>query len=370
MLAMLSALKRNKSFKLVISAIIMGILAALLGAKYLDMREAYYKSKYRPPEADTVSVVVAKADLHRGTVIDSENMAMRKIPRVYVHDQAITPDQFGAVQGRKLIEPLREGRVLSKPYIAGAIIKDFSDILVVGRRAATIQVDEISSISGMLEPGNRVDLYVTLPARYVGGGEGDVIFPMVENVLVLATGKKVASELLQFDRQTARGASYHTVTLNLTPKEAAALLAAQSAGKLTAILRNRTDLSIAKFGNVRPSDIYSIAQAIAADRAPKELEVVRDKDGNIIGRVVDGKVVDADGKEIGKVVDGKVVDANGNEIGSVNKETLSTEMAKSLGVSESELNGANAEAIARLVDFLSGGNSHNGIAIVQKMPVH
>ena len=48
-------------------------------------------------------------------------------------------------------------------------------------------------------------------------------------------------------------------------------------------------------------------------------EVVKDAEGNVVGRVVDGQVVDANGNVVGQVVNGRVVDSNGNVIGEVEK---------------------------------------------------
>ena len=48
-------------------------------------------------------------------------------------------------------------------------------------------------------------------------------------------------------------------------------------------------------------------------------EVVKDAEGNVIGRVVDGQVVDANGNVVGQIVNGRAVDSNGNVIGEVEK---------------------------------------------------
>ena len=48
-------------------------------------------------------------------------------------------------------------------------------------------------------------------------------------------------------------------------------------------------------------------------------EVVKDAEGNVVGRVVDGQVVDANGNVVGQVVNGRAVDSNGNVIGEVEK---------------------------------------------------
>ena len=48
-------------------------------------------------------------------------------------------------------------------------------------------------------------------------------------------------------------------------------------------------------------------------------EVVKDAQGNVIGRVIDGQVIDANGNVVGQIVNGQAVDSNGNVIGELEK---------------------------------------------------
>ena len=48
-------------------------------------------------------------------------------------------------------------------------------------------------------------------------------------------------------------------------------------------------------------------------------DVVRDKNGKVIGRVIDGQVIDAEGSVIGKVVNGRAVSATGEALGLVER---------------------------------------------------
>lgn len=94
-------------------------------------------------------------------------------------------------------------------------------------------------------------------------------------------------------------------------------------------------------------------------------QVVRDKDGNIIGRLVDGKVVDAAGNVIGELKDGRVVDANGRTIAS--DVEVSTE---SIADVAGEMRAQTERSITREVDYIeyiSGGTAEEGILPVRRI---
>ncbi len=326
----MAVLRANKPLKLLLIAIGLAILAAFLAVKYLQLREAALKEAYQQSGERMVSVVVAKGNLQRGTVLSKANLAVRKIPSIYVHQQVVPPSKFQVVKGRRLLEPLSQGRALLWSHVTGDQRRDFSDVLESGRRAVTIPVDQLSSVSGMVEPGNRVDLHITLPAKLVGGGDGDVVFPLLQNVEVLATGRRLEPKVQATMAVSYRnqGRSYNTLTVNLSAKETSLLFAANTAGRLSASLRNRTDSSFV-FTSIRPAEILSFAQGInqeAKARAQSKVKVVRDKDGNILGKVVDGKVVNEKGEVIGKVnSDGTVVSNTGEIIGTAAEEPVITE---------------------------------------------
>ncbi|HEY7885497.1 MAG TPA: hypothetical protein VIC08_11175, partial [Cellvibrionaceae bacterium] len=95
------------------------------------------------------------------------------------------------------------------------------------------------------------------------------------------------------------------------------------------------------------------------------VQVVRDKDGNIIGRLVDGKVVDAAGNVIGELQDGKVVDANGRTIAS--GVAVSSENSASVA---GEMRAQIERNVTREVDyieFISGGTAKEGIVPVRRI---
>ena len=76
--------------------------------------------------------------------------------------------------------------------------------------------------------------------------ESMVTCTILQNVLVLATGKTTAKMAGRADDGSARNA-YSTVTLEVTPREAEMLaFAEQIRGRLSLSLRNRSDVSYEK----------------------------------------------------------------------------------------------------------------------------
>ena len=327
MKSFLAVLKANRPLRLLLVAVGIGILAAFLAMQYLKLREAALREAYLKSDDNMVVVVVSKSDLPAGTVLNSTNLAARKVPAIYVHKNAVPPDRFEVVKGRRLVDSLAKGRPLLWSHITGDQRRDFSDLIVSGRRAVTIPVDQLSSIENMIQPGNKVDLYVTLPAKLAGGsGDGDVVFPLLQNIEVLATGRqldpKVQATMLVSYQQHSDG--FNTLTINVKPEEASLLFASTTAGRITASLRNRKDNDFI-FNSVRGEEILALAQRLS-QKVNTKTQVVRDKNGNVIGKVVDGKVVDENGNVIGKVnSDGTVVSNTGEIIGSASEETIITE---------------------------------------------
>lgn len=322
-----SLLAANRPMRLLLIAVGLAILAAFLSIKYLQLREEALKQAYQKDGDKLISVVVAKQNLPRGSVLSKANLAVRKIPSIYVHQQVVPPAKFKIIKGRRLLEPLSKGRALLWSHVTGDQRRDFSDVLAVGRRAVTIPVDQLTSISGMVEPGNHVDLYVTLPAKLVGGSdEGDVIFPLLQNISVLATDRRLEPKIqaTMAVAYGARGRSYSTLTVDLNPKETALLFAANTAGRLSASLRNRNDDGFV-FTSIRPEEIVSYAQRLSKE-VKKKTKVVRDASGKIIGHVIDGKVVNDKGEVIGELKsDGTVVSNTGEIIGTAAEEPVITE---------------------------------------------
>jgi pilus assembly protein CpaB len=235
------AISINKNWLLLAGAIALGGLAFFLSNKAIQDRilqielAAKEGKKFR-------RVVVPIKDLKPGDVIDENVVAAREVPEEFVNSAAVTPEQFAAISGQALTVGVKRGEPVLTTFTATRGGDLFSGILKKGRRALTFEVDEISSISGMLRAGDKIDLLLTAKPPVSGGStvsnEKDFTFPMLSNVEVLATGQALKNSGEEGEKSRA----YTHITLDLTPEEASKITAAKSGGKITAVLRNPTDI--------------------------------------------------------------------------------------------------------------------------------
>lgn len=227
----------NKAWWALAVALALGGLAAWAAKSYLATRVAAIESQ---AQGKKVSLVVAKRDITDGEVLSADNLAVRDIPVEYAHSGAINPEQFDEIDGQRIVQGVKSGELVLWSLLSGQQAPAFSTVVAVGRRAITVPVDEINSISGMLQPGDFIDLMATIERN---GRKR--IFPLLQNVKVLATGQKPVNSKpannLQNPDQAMVDNNYATVTLDADPQEAQTVIMAREIGKITALLRNPQD---------------------------------------------------------------------------------------------------------------------------------
>lgn len=221
------AFKLNRNWLILIAALGIGGLSAFGAKNYINGRVADIEAQDK--NKAMVKVVVAKLDLEKGTKLSSENMAVREVPKEWVHSGAITPDQFSRAEGSILAYPTSAGEAVIWSQLEGQKAPSFSSYLELGRRAVTVPVDEISSLSGMVEPNDLIDVIVSMQKE-----DHNVTFTLLQSVRVLATGSQVSKDAKDSEGQAV---TYTTITLDASPEDAKRLIAAREIGKVTALLR-------------------------------------------------------------------------------------------------------------------------------------
>ena len=231
------ALSLTKNWLILAGAIALGGAAFFLSHRAINTRITEIETAANRGKV-LVPVVVATRALQVGDVLNSSTVAVRQMPSEFVNDNMVTPSTYDSVNDQALTVSLERGEPVMKAFVASRGGEIFAATLKNGRRALTIDVDEISSISGMLRPGDRIDLMLTAKPPGQNQSAKDLTFPMLSNVEVLATGQS------QKAVTATRGVSnraYTNVTLDLSPEDATRVIAAQTSGKLTAVLRSPTD---------------------------------------------------------------------------------------------------------------------------------
>ncbi|MEF7615646.1 Flp pilus assembly protein CpaB [Aquincola sp. MAHUQ-54] len=239
----LSKIRPSRTWAILGVAVGIGLLAAMAARNYLSNQVAALEAGKK---GATVSVVVAKTDLPKGTRLSTDNLAVRSIPKDYAHSAAVMPEQFEHVAGQPLAYPVKGGEMVIWSMLEGRKVPTFSARIEAGRRAMTVPVDEISSISGLLEPGDVIDLMVT-----VDRADRKVTIPLLQSVVVMATGQRSVDDPKSGERR-----QYSTVTLDTTPEQAQHVIVAREAGKITALLRNPEDKTALRAREANLADLW------------------------------------------------------------------------------------------------------------------
>lgn len=232
-------------------ALAVGLIAALGARSYLSAQLAALEAKNR---VSTVNLVVAKNNLRRGDKLSSETVAIRAVPADYAHADALRPADYERFDGNVLAAAVKAGDAVLWSMLESRRKAALAGQVEPGRRAFTLAVDEVSAVSGLLEPGDRIDLLVT--AEHKGH---KFTWTILQGLRVLAVGGRVIDEARTSDRKPLS-----TLTLEASLQETQRVVAAREVGKLTAVLRNAADqTSVA----TRPEDLPSVAGLHAANLA-------------------------------------------------------------------------------------------------------
>jgi pilus assembly protein CpaB len=227
-LTLSSLRKMNKTWAVLSVALAIGLITALITRSFLSQKIEAIELRGKH---DTVDLLVAKEGITKGSVVAVDDLAIRKIPVEFAHSGAVPPQDVMNVAGRVSSYNVKKGEVLMLSQMLSKRPATFSARLENGHRAITVMVDEINSISGMLEPGDLIDLMFT-----VDQNGKKIIFPLLQRVQVMATGTRSVD-----DPKGGEPAQFATVTLNTTPDQAKNIIIARETGKLTALLRSPGD---------------------------------------------------------------------------------------------------------------------------------
>ncbi|MCD6539813.1 MAG: Flp pilus assembly protein CpaB [Candidatus Omnitrophica bacterium] len=221
-----------------ITAIVLALTAIFLIHSYVQSERQKILELAR--KRGIVEVVVAKEDIPAKTKISSEMLIRARIPSKRLQPDALT--SLDSIVGKIAKRDIIEGEQIRASFlmIPGSQ-KSLSLKIPEGKRAITIPVDKISSIEGMINPGDSVDIVgsFSIPVPTQGGKTVNqtMVVPMFENVLVLAVGAKI--EAVSLGREEKKPPT--TITLALTPEQASLLTYAIEIGKIKLLLRSMFD---------------------------------------------------------------------------------------------------------------------------------
>ncbi|WP_424939587.1 Flp pilus assembly protein CpaB [Aliiroseovarius sp. S253] len=189
----------------------------------------------------TVDVFVVNKSLRYGQQITDEDIRAVQWPENAIPDgtfrtiEEVFPE--GERRFRTVIRAMEKDEALmsvkvSKPGADAGV----SSRLAQGMRAFAIRVDVSSGVSGFLRPGDRVDVY------WSGTGVNELGNTEALTKLILASVQLIAVDQIADNDRTAPTIA-RTITVEVTPRQVAALAQAQASGRLSLALVGAEDQS-------------------------------------------------------------------------------------------------------------------------------
>jgi len=254
--------KFNKNIIMLVISLILGAGAVYFAKEFIEKELDFYKSQLAKTEEMT-TVIVPKRNMSNGEVISSRDFAIREIPAKFAHENGVSQSTFEIAVGQRLSFDVAEGKTLLWAHLEGGIMPTFSGKVPEGKRAMTITVDKINSISGFLQPTDSIDLLLEYK---------DAVFPIIQNIRVLATGTRTRVD--KTGRET--GGSFNTITIETSPERAKKIALARSVGSLTAVLRSPKDNEVVDNNKMTISKLLNQPKKSYPPRRiqPKEPEVI------------------------------------------------------------------------------------------------
>ncbi|MDD5465662.1 MAG: Flp pilus assembly protein CpaB [Candidatus Omnitrophica bacterium] len=268
----------RRKFPLII-AVVCGIAAIILLNLYLRKREVEIWDKMRQQEQRALAakpkvtmgvVLVAKREIPVQTPITAEDLTFKQVPVEYIQPGAVT--SLEQVIGQIASGPIgAEEQILSTKLLPpGNVGKTLSEITPEGKRAVTVSVDNLSSIAGLLKPGDYVDIFalIALPKKATPQAKeepGPRLISLFQGIQVLAMGNELVISKNK-TKESSTAAAAQTVTFALTPQEAALLSFVQEHGKIKLALRSSQDTKVEA---VAPADWDALLNYLSTSQGEK-----------------------------------------------------------------------------------------------------
>ena len=223
-------------------------VGAIGGLLFLRVLTRPVEKPHGPPPIPMKSVLVSTRAINVGDFIRQDsNVAPKSLPVSEVPDDAVaavSAEQDG-VYGAVMQEKILAGAVLRSSQIVRKTAPGFlAAVLKPDMRAISVQVSPVSSVGGLVQPGDRVDLILTQTLRTATGAQSVAARGIAADLRVVGVDQSLFPEDMHPDG-TSRGKEPvpsrpipTTVTLEVTAAQAVAINVATDMGRLSLAIRS------------------------------------------------------------------------------------------------------------------------------------
>jgi pilus assembly protein CpaB len=224
-----------------------------------------------------VLVLVAKRDILEMETVNETMLEFKAIPKRFIEPSAIslenredekeTSRTIKGVAGSVAIVPIKRGEQIAYNKMADPGGRTgLATQITPGRRAYSIPINDLTGVSKLIKPGDRIDLISVVD---VGGGkENKVAKTVFQDLVVLATGRYITNNVARSVEVDAMGGkdrvksladdfSFSTVTVEVEPSQVQTLAILLNNGEnaISVSLRNNEDLERVSIPMTNLSDI-------------------------------------------------------------------------------------------------------------------
>jgi pilus assembly protein CpaB len=250
-------------------------VAMLLVFFYINSEKQKIKAEY----GSEVVVVVAKRNINEMQEIQADMLTTRTVPKSF--QQPGSNGDPRTFEGSVASAPIKEGEqvLLTKVYLKGSDTGVASQV-AIHHRAISVPVNDVTGVTRLLKPGDRVDLIANI--QYPGdNGVASEVKTLLQNVHVLAVGEQVQNNIPAiFDTDPITGnrfaknirgtRTFNTVTIEVTPVDAQKIIYIVESGvSLFLTLRNPVDRLVASIPTVTVDEVLGDNSRKAALEAAK-----------------------------------------------------------------------------------------------------
>jgi pilus assembly protein CpaB len=239
-----------------IFAFVLTAIGFLLVQTYVENIETEAQKKY----GSKTQVVKANIDIKEQETITEKMITFDSVPRQFVEPAAVIFEgEAGSETEQKKLKqligtiavvPIRKGEQITYNKVTEPSVRTgLSPQIAPGRRAISIPATDATAVSRLLKPGDRVDVIAIIDGG--GGKDNKIAKTIIQDVMVLATGKNVSGNVARLVERDASGrervrslnedTSYTSVTLEVDPATAQNLAVLSIDHTLVLSLRNNDD---------------------------------------------------------------------------------------------------------------------------------
>ena len=205
-------------------------LVAMLGVQQILKGD-----KNGDSDKDVAKVLIVTTEIDPGTPLNDNNVTFREWPKDTIPEGAVTTEE--EYTERALRVRGVTGEIVMKAKLGDKGVFGASNDIPDGMRVMTIAVDLTMSSSGLIWPGDRVDVLVTYSERDPRLGSIKRVKTALEHVKVFATDNvRDVSEMSDTNQNKTKNMS-----LLVTPEEMEILKLAEDMGELHLALRGPSD---------------------------------------------------------------------------------------------------------------------------------